>query len=265
MGARTRPGVDRTEDSPCAVWSTCYATSRSPLPLRWQGREAAEAASALPEVGQLVRSSEPVLTSVYVDGFNLYYGAVKGTPYKWLDLRRYCELAFPKNTIHEIHYCTAIVRDSPRDPHRSTRQLTFIRALEATGVEVHYGSFLSNVVRMPLANPPAGGPRAVDVIRTEEKGSDVALGALLVAHGYQGRYQAAIVVSNDSDLVLPIRIVREDLGLPVGILNPHRRFSVELSRVASFRKQIRRGVLAAAQLPPSLTDARGTITKPAAW
>jgi len=24
-------------------------------------------------------------TSIYIDGFNLYYSAVKGTPYKWLD------------------------------------------------------------------------------------------------------------------------------------------------------------------------------------
>lgn len=204
-------------------------------------------------------------TNVYVDGFNLYYGAVKGTPYKWLDLRKCCELVFPRNEIHEIHYCTAIVKDAPWDPNRSTRQRTFIRALETAGVEVHYGSFLSNVVRMPLANPRRSGPRTVEVIKTEEKGSDVALGALLVAHGYQGRYGAAIVVSNDSDLVLPIRIVREELGLPVGILNPHRTFSVELSKVASFRKQIRTGVLQAAQFPTTLTDSHGTITKPSAW
>ena len=52
-------------------------------------------------------------TNVYVDGFNLYYGAVKGTPYKWLDLRKCCELVFPRNEIHEIHYCTAIVKDAP--------------------------------------------------------------------------------------------------------------------------------------------------------
>ena len=34
----------------------------------------------------------------------------------------------------------------------------------------------------------------VEVLKTEEKGSDVALGALLVAHGYQKRYRSAIVV-----------------------------------------------------------------------
>jgi hypothetical protein len=163
-----------------------------------------------------------------------------------------------------VHYCTAIVKDAPWDPHQSIRQQTFIRALETTGVDVHYGSFLTKVVRMPLAYP-TGRARTVEVIKTEEKGSDVALGALLVAHGYQKRYQAAIVISNDSDLVLPIRIVREDLHLPVGLLNPHPSFSVELQKVAMFKKQLRKGVLAAAQFPNSLQDARGTITKPASW
>jgi hypothetical protein len=206
-----------------------------------------------------------VKTNVYVDGFNLYYGAVKDTPYKWLNIRRMCELAFPKNEIAEVHYCTAIVTDAPWDPHQSTRQQMFIRALRTTGVEVHYGSFLSKVVRMPRAKPPRRGSRMVEVIKTEEKGSDVALGALLVAHAYQARYQAAIVVSNDSDLVLPIRLVRDNLALPVGLLNPHPRFSVELSKVALFKKQIRKGVLEAAQFPDTLEDEDGVITKPPTW
>lgn len=72
-------------------------------------------------------------------------------------------------------------------------------------------------------------------------------------------------MSNDSDLVLPIKIVRNDLRLPVGILNPHKQFSVELSKVAAFKKQVRVGVLQAAQFPDTLTDDHGTITKPAGW
>ena len=31
-------------------------------------------------------------TWVYVDGFNLYFGAVKGTLYKWLDIHTLCSL-----------------------------------------------------------------------------------------------------------------------------------------------------------------------------
>lgn len=119
----------------------------------------------------------------------------------------------------------------------------------------------------PSARPPKPGkrPPMFEVIKTEEMGSDVALGALLVHHGHQRRYEAAIVVSNDSDLVLPIQIVRDELHLPVGLLNPHKKFAVELSKVASFKKQIRDGVLAAAQLPDEMSDEHGTIRKPDRW
>jgi hypothetical protein len=209
-----------------------------------------------------------VKTNVYVDGFNLYYGAVKGTPHKWLDIRKYCELAFPRHTIAEIHYCTAIVKDAEWDPQQSLRQRTFIRALETTGVIVHYGSFQSNRTMMPSARPPKEGhrgPQMLEVIKTEEKGSDVALGALLVHHAHQGRFEAAIVLSNDSDLVLPIKIVTQELHLPVGILNPHKKFAAELGKVASFKKMMRAGVIEAAQLPDELKDKHGTITKPERW
>jgi hypothetical protein len=206
-----------------------------------------------------------VCTNVYVDGFNLYYGAVRGTPFKWLDIRRLCEVLLPRNDIREVQYFAAIVKDAPWDPLQSTRQQTFIRALETTNVDVHYGSFLRKVVKMPLANPVAGGPRMVEVIKTEEKGSDVNLAALMVAHGFQDRYEAAVVMSNDSDLVQPIKIVQSELGLPVGLLNPHPKFAYELAQVAAFRKPIRKGVLAACQLPNTLQDARGTITKPRQW
>jgi hypothetical protein len=53
---------------------------------------------------------------VYVDGFNLYYGALKGTPYKWLDIRKLCELLLPNNHINQIKYFTAMVSARPHDP-----------------------------------------------------------------------------------------------------------------------------------------------------
>jgi hypothetical protein len=43
-------------------------------------------------------------TTVYVDGFNLYYGAVKGTAYKWLNLNRLCQFLLPRNEITKIKY-----------------------------------------------------------------------------------------------------------------------------------------------------------------
>ena len=64
-------------------------------------------------------------TIVYVDGFNLYYGAVKDTPYKWLDINKLCQLLLPKHTIHQIKYFTARVVARPSDPDQPTRQQVY--------------------------------------------------------------------------------------------------------------------------------------------
>ncbi len=53
-----------------------------------------------------------VRTIVYVDGFNLYYGAVKETPHKWLDILKLCQLLLPKKQIVKIKYFTALVTQS---------------------------------------------------------------------------------------------------------------------------------------------------------
>jgi hypothetical protein len=68
-------------------------------------------------------------TIVYVDGFNLYYGAVKGTPYRWLNIARMCELLLPRDRVHQIKYFTALVNPRPHDPDQRVRQETYLRAL----------------------------------------------------------------------------------------------------------------------------------------
>jgi hypothetical protein len=73
---------------------------------------------------------------------------------------------------------------------------------------------------MPLAQYSGPRQQYVRVIKTEEKGSDVNLAAHLLRDGFRGYYRVAVVVSNDSDLCTPVRLVRQDLGLPVGILRP---------------------------------------------
>ena len=62
--------------------------------------------------------------NVYVDAFNLYYGCLMDTPYKWLNLRTFCELSFPADHIKEIHYFTARIRPNPHDPDKHVRQDT---------------------------------------------------------------------------------------------------------------------------------------------
>jgi hypothetical protein len=125
-----------------------------------------------------------------------------------------------------------------------------------------YGYFLTHEVTMPLAGGKGGYAR---VIKTEEKGSDVNIAAHLLIDGFKNDYELAIVVSNDSDLLLPIRFVVEELHKPVGLLNPQKHPSVELSKYVTFIKQIRVGVLAKSQFPPTLTDHNGAFSKPASW
>ena len=206
-------------------------------------------------------------TYVYVDGFNLYYGAVKDTPYKWLDLNKLSCLLLPKHDIAQIKYFTARVTGRSGDPDQPTRQQTFLRALRTLpNLEIIYGHFLSNEVYMPVAGRGFGERRKyVKVIKTEEKGSDVNLAAHLLRDGFRGEYDAAVLITNDSDLVEPVRIVRHELGRVVGILNPHPEASRVLARQASFVKQIRKGVLQASQFPDQLADSHGTITKPPVW
>ena len=47
---------------------------------------------------------------VYVDGFNLYYGCLKGTSYKWLNIEKLSQFLFPKHSIKKIKYFTAPVK-----------------------------------------------------------------------------------------------------------------------------------------------------------
>jgi hypothetical protein len=83
--------------------------------------------------------------------------------------------------------------------------------------------------------------------------------------GFKNDYEMAVVVTNDSDLLEPIKVVRDELNLPVGLLNPHKRPSRALLPHATFIKQIRKGVLAASQFPSTMTDKQGVFHKPATW
>ena len=119
---------------------------------------------------------------------------------------------------------------------------------------------------MTPAKPLPGGPQSVEVIKTEEKGSDVNLATYLLADAFRADAGTFVVVSNDSDLMEPIRLVSQELGYRVGVLNPHPNVNRALQRTRpSFTKQIRRGVLVTNQFPEKLSDAHGTITKPATW
>jgi uncharacterized LabA/DUF88 family protein len=202
--------------------------------------------------------------NVYIDGFNLYYGATRGTPYKWLNPFTACQLLFPNDSINKVKYFTARVSARASDPDQPIRQNTYFRALlTVPQIEIIEGRFLTKDVTMPLSN--TNPQKYARVIKTEEKGSDVNLAVHLVNDAYKKDFEMAVMVTNDSDLLEPLKIVKNELGLPIGIVNPQKHPSFHLKQHATFMKKLRTGVLQASQFPKTLTDANGTFHKPMIW
>lgn len=207
---------------------------------------------------------------VYVDGFNLYYGCLQGTAYRWLDVGSLCARMLPRDHIVGIKYFTARVGPRPWNPKKSQAQEIYLRALKTIpGLSIHFGHFLTRKVSARLVKPPRHGSVFCQVWKTEEKGSDVNLASHLLIDGFRARYDVAVVVSNDGDLKEPVEFVRHDFNAPVGILNPHRNRSWALSPALlpkrSFYKPIRPGALASCLFPPTMTDRNGTFSKPPGW
>ena len=210
-------------------------------------------------------------TYIYIDGFNFYYGAVKDTPYKWLDFKKLFEyLLDPSHQIISIKYFTAIVTGKI-DPEQPVRQKTYIRALKKyiPEISVYYGKFLSHNVFKPLAYPInknlfRKNINFVNVIKTEEKGSDVNLSVQLLNDAWLDLYDCAVIVSNDSDLSESLRLVKELHKKKIGLITPGQIHpSRELLKYSNFTKRVRKGVLAASQLPDPIPGT--TIHKPTVW
>lgn len=205
-------------------------------------------------------------TYVYIDGFNLYYGAVKNTPYKWLNIEKLCKLLLPKNDIVKLKYFTALVKARPNDPNQPLRQQIYLRALKTIpNLEIVYGSFLAKKVWMKTADSPDHAPQYVQVIKTEEKGSDVNIATHLLNDGHKNLYDVAVLITTDSDLVEPVRIVRLELNKRIGVINPQKRPSRELQKYVDFIRQVRKGVLIECQFPDRIQDKNGTVHKPSKW
>ena len=116
---------------------------------------------------------------------------------------------------------------------------------------------------MPLAKPPPTG--AVEVLKTEEKGSDVNLATYLLLDAFRQNCDTAVVISNDSDLAEPVRIAQSEAGIKVGVINPHSAKYRSRRLEGTFFKQLRPNVLSQCQLPTTLHDSEGSVTKPKTW
>lgn len=178
-------------------------------------------------------------TAVYIDGFNLYYRALKGTPFKWLNIHTLCESVLPKS------------------------------------LKIHFGSFQTQNKWMFLNQPvnlrPGGqgalspNPKYACVVKTEEKGSDVNLGVHMVRDAFMGKFDHIAVITNDTDLAEPLRIVTQEAKLPVTLICPTNRAAATLSNHATHVRHLT-GYLSANQFIPRLVLPDGSVViKPSDW
>ncbi len=209
-------------------------------------------------------------TAVYIDGFNLYYGSLRKTPYKWLDLiTLFTKLLEHQHQITEIKYFTARISSRDGDQSAHQRQKAYLLALEKYIPKIHtyYGHYLSHPVTAKVYMPLPGQPKYIKVIKTEEKGSDVNIALHILNDAWQNKYDCAVLVSNDSDLAEALRFVKEDHNKKIGLVVPgnekYRKASSELSKHATFIRRISKKLLSESQLPNPIPGTN--IYKPATW
>lgn len=225
--------------------------------------------------------NEILRANVYFDGFNFYHGCFRFRSQwkycKWLNLEAFIQKVFPHYAVNRIRYFTALVNPSLDDPDQRVRQLTYLRALETIPcMTVHRSRFATNAKLRYAADPRSFEPpirrpvpmlplTVVGVIEEEEKGSDVNLASYLLVDAFENEYDVAIVVSNDSDLAEPIRLVKSRLSKRVVLLNPRKQTALDLQGIADDYRLVRFGPLQASQFPDVLLDASGTIQIPDSW
>lgn len=207
---------------------------------------------------------------VYVDGFNLYYGELEQSPYRWLDLAQLIAKILSERDRVVLHkYFTAMVDGEDADP-----QKLYLKALIAhrPSIELITGQFQT---RQSWLKPISGGKR-VGVWKREEKGTDVNLAVHMLNDAWRNEYEGAAVVSNDSDLLTAIRLVK-GLGKFVILIPPlgqHRKktgnrkmvryISSELKAEADVIKTIYAKHLANAQLPETIPS-DPSLNRPSNW
>lgn len=206
-------------------------------------------------------------TCVYVDGFNLYFGALKKTKYKWLDIKKLCiNLLQPQNQIVAIKYFTAYVSGTPHDPDKPIHQQVYLRALKQTTPEIKIilGQFTTHKVVKRLVTP-INGIKHAEIFETTEKGSDVNLAVHLLNDAWLDKFDCAIVISGDSDLAESIHLVKSYHNKKtVGVFSPGKRsMSKELIKAGDFIRAISTRSLSQSQFPDTIPGS--SIKKPKDW
>ena len=199
--------------------------------------------------------------SCYVDGFNLYHGLKsKGwRRYYWLDLWALAERFLkPGQVLTQLAYCTTLIKN---DPIGQQQQLDFIAALLATrpGLKVAYGHYLAK----PMTCLQCGH----QYIRHEEKMTDVNIACRLLTDAMDESFDVALLMSGDSDLVPPVRVIRNRWpNKRVIAVFPPGRYSDALKTACHGYTTIGQEKLRQSLLPERVVVSPGReVRRPANW
>jgi uncharacterized LabA/DUF88 family protein len=196
----------------------------------------------------------------YVDGFNLYFGLrSKGwRRYYWLNIQMLAQnLLKPNQRLLLTKYFTARIAGPP---DKAQRQSVYIEALNTLGeFQVFYGKYQLN----PRQCSQCGFQEEVP----NEKMTDVNIAVQILKDAYQDEVDVALLISADSDLVPPVKAVRELFpNKRVVVASPPRRYSASLANSASSSLVIGRSKIARSLFPEDIKKADGYILRcPPLW
>lgn len=226
-------------------------------------------------------------TVVYVDGYNLYYGRITGTAYKWLDLPRLFEAILhaqdPSSVLTHLKYFTApaVANFSRRGQESTDAQTTYHRALESANPDSFtkvLGKHSFSKTHLPKAYEGVKHPNKDDTVfvwKIVEKKTDVNLAMAMYRDAAKGDVDQLVICSNDSDAEPVLEAIREDFPkLRIGVVTPRRPpgesdrvVSTSLAQYADWtRGHITDDELSRAQLLSNVVSPRGKIfKKPPHW
>ncbi len=216
-------------------------------------------------------------TIVYVDGYNLYYGLLRKSKLKWLDLYSLFNehVLDDRANLLQVRYYTAPVLGRMSDDSRSTqRQRNYLQALRKMypgKLEIIEGKILATTPFQRLVQPIPQAPHleTVQVFDFNEKKTDVNLASDMLAGAWTDVFDQAVLCSNDSDLEGAFSTIKRylphiRLGLVAPILGEdHRHISKDLSKYADWSKILSPVHLKNAQLPERIPSSR--LCKPDTW
>jgi uncharacterized LabA/DUF88 family protein len=233
--------------------------------------------------------TQSLRTAIYIDGYNLYYGRLRGTQYKWLDVvalfGQIVRTIEPNSELMAVKYFTApALTKFARHGEESMRaQNDYHRALEAKYPNVFSKilgtySYEKNGTALPIyiEGQAFDSANRVKVWRLVEKKTDVNLAMGMYRDAMRQDVDQLVLVSNDSDAEPVLEAIMEDFpSLKIGLVMPlpfredlrkGRPPSSGLSALAHWtRSYIRDEELSGALLPNQVATRKKPATKPPHW